>query len=238
MIRINLLPHREMRRERRKKDFIGLAVLVATVAAGMAFLVGVGINRQISAQEGRNSFIKAENDKLDGQIKEIANLRAEIDALKARQGAVENLQSDRTMPVHLLDELVKNTPEGIYLKTIKQDDKRVTLNGYAQSNERVSELLRNLAGGSPWMERPELIEIKSTPLNQNANKDPKEGKAIFEFSLTAMLKSPAPPATKADVLGKKAPEGGAPASAALTDAAGQKITQAATQVTGSKPKEP
>ena len=86
MIRINLLPHREMRRERRKKDFIGLAVLVATVAAGLAFLVGVGINRQISAQDGRNSFIKAENDKLDGQIKEIANLRADIDALKARQG--------------------------------------------------------------------------------------------------------------------------------------------------------
>lgn len=237
MIRINLLPHREMRRERRKKDFIGLAVLVATVAAGLAFLVGVGINRQISAQDGRNSFIKAENDKLDGQIKEIANLRAEIDALKARQGAVENLQSDRTTPVHLLDELVKNTPEGIFLKSLKQEEKKVTIAGFAQSNERVSELLRNLANQSPWLERPELIEIKSAPLSPNSAKD---AKIVYEFSLTTLLKShtptPGTPAAKGEVMSKNPTDGGV--AAVVTQATGQKITQAATQVTGSKPKEP
>lgn len=185
MIRINLLPHREMRRERRKKDFIGLLALTAIAATGVAFLVGIGINQQISAQNERNEFIKVENAKLDAQIKEIASLRQEIDALKARQQAVENLQSDRTTPVHVLDELVKHTPEGIYLKQIKQEDRKVTLIGYAQSNERVSELLRNLANNTAWLERPELIEIKSIALGSAGARD---AKAVFEFSLNTLIK--------------------------------------------------
>jgi type IV pilus assembly protein PilN len=233
VIRINLLPHREMRRERRKKDFIGLAVLVATIAAGLAFLVGVGINRQIASQASRNTFIKAENDKLDGQIKEIATLRSEIDALKARQGAVENLQSDRTTPVHLLDELVKNTPEGIFLKTLKQEEKKVTIAGIAQSNERVSELLRNLAGGSPWFERPELIEIRSTALGPANAKD---AKIVYEFSLTSLLKShSSATGPKGEVLSKQGSDGAVATN--LRDAAGQKISQAAAQA-DSKRKEP
>jgi type IV pilus assembly protein PilN len=185
LIRINLLPHREMRRERRKKDFIGLLALMAIAAAGIAFVVGLGINQQISAQNERNEFIKVENAKLDTQIKEIATLRQEIDALKARQQAVENLQGDRTIPVHLMDELVKYTPEGIYLKQIKQEDRKVLLVGYAQSNERVSELLRNLASQTTWLERPELIEIKSATLGSAGTRD---SKSIFEFSLTALVK--------------------------------------------------
>ena len=232
MIRINLLPHREMRRERRKKDFIGMCVLTAVAAAGVAFLVGLGINQQISIQNERNAFIESENKKLDLQIKEIATLRQEIDALKARQGAVENLQSDRTLPVHLLDELVKQTPEGIYLKSIKQDDKRVLLNGYAQSNERISELLRNLASGSPWMERPELIEIKAMTLGQANNK---EARLIFEFSLNTLVKSPSPGDAKADALIKKTTA--VDQNKLATDAVGQKISQAATQVAGKKPEE-
>jgi type IV pilus assembly protein PilN len=193
MIRINLLPHREMRRDRRKKDFIGLGVLTAIVAAAVVFLVGVYNANEISRQEERNAFIQKKNEELDGKIKEIASLRQEIDALKARQKAVEDLQSDRTVPVHLLDELVKYTPEGIFFKQIKQEDKKLTLNGLAQSNEKVSELLRNLQSNTPWMEKPELIEIKSATLG--ASNNGREGKKIFEFQLSTTIKSsPAPDA--------------------------------------------
>jgi type IV pilus assembly protein PilN len=186
MIRINLLPHREMRRERRKKDFIGLGILTAIVAAAIVFLVGVYNSNQISRQEERNEFVKKKNEELDNKIKEIASLRQEIEALKARQKAVEDLQSDRTVPVHILDELVKYTPEGIFFKQIRQEEKKLTLVGLAQSNEKVSELLRNLQGNTPWMERPELIEIKSAILPQANNK---EGKKIFEFQLSTLIKS-------------------------------------------------
>jgi type IV pilus assembly protein PilN len=186
MIRINLLPHREMRRERRKKDFIGLGILTAIVAAAIVFLVGVYNSNQISRQEERNEFVKKKNEELDNKIKEIASLRQEIEALKARQKAVEDLQSDRTVPVHILDELVKYTPEGIFFKQIRQEEKKLTLVGLAQSNEKVSELLRNLQGNTPWMERPELIEIKSAVLPQANNK---EGKKIFEFQLSTLIKS-------------------------------------------------
>lgn len=232
MIRINLLPHREMKRERRKKDFIGLCVLTAVAAGGVAFMVGVGINTQISAQNDRNAFIETENKKLDSQIKEIANLKQEIEALKARQTAVENLQSDRTLPVHLLDELVKHTPEGIFLKTIKQEDKKVLLSGYAQSNERVSELLRNLANTSPWTERPELIEIKSVTIGQQ---NTKEARQIFEFALNTLVRGPAPDAKGAVAAKKITSADGKPGS--VVDAAGQKISQAATNVVAKQPGE-
>ncbi len=186
MIRINLLPHREMRRERRKKDFIGLGVLTAIIAAAIVFLVGVYNSNQIGRQEERNLFVKKKNEDLDAKIKEIASLRQEIEALKARQKAVEDLQSDRTVPVHILDELVKYTPEGIFFKQIRQEEKKLTLIGLAQSNEKVSELLRNLQGNTPWMERPELIEIKSAIL---AQPNGKEGKKVFEFQLSTLIKS-------------------------------------------------
>src|SRR5690606_30924163 len=189
-MRINLLPHREMRRERRKKDFVGLIALVGIGAAAAAVVVALGIDQRIDAQRARNDFIRAENAKLDEQIKEIATLRAEIDALRARQYAVESLQANRTIPVHLMDELVKHTPEGIYLKSMRQDERKVTLVGYAQSNERVSDLLRNLSNNTPWLERPELIEIKAVELNAKS-KTAKDDTArrLFEFSLNALVRS-------------------------------------------------
>ncbi len=192
MIRINLLPHREIRRERRKKEFLVLSGLVVGAGVVAATLVAVGIGQMISTQEARNAFMTTENDRLDNQIKEIASLRGEIQALKARQSAVENLQGDRTMPVHLLDEQVKHTPDGIFFKQVKQEDRRVTMAGYAQSNERVSELLRNLSTQAPWLERPELIEIKSTLLGNPNEKGPnaKEPRRIFEFSMTAVVRNP------------------------------------------------
>src|SRR6185369_8062235 len=141
MILINLLPHREERRKRRKQAFfagLGASVAVGAVVAGLWYLV---LEQMISTQQDRNSYLTAEIKKLDEQIKDIANLRAEIEALKARQRAVENLQLDRNLPVHLLNELVKQTPEGVYLSSIKQDGQTVLVGGVAQTNERVSEFL-------------------------------------------------------------------------------------------------
>ena len=186
MILINLLPHREEKRRRRKQAFfatLGVSVVVGLLAVGIWYTV---LEQMISNQQDRNAFLKREIVKLEEQIKDIANLRAEIDSLKARQKAVEDLQTDRNMPVHLLNELVKQTPEGIYLSSIKQFGETVTVTGIAQTNERVSELLRNAAYNSPWLERPELIEIKAA----NVKADNREQRRLFEFSMRVALKRP------------------------------------------------
>ena len=200
-IRINLLPHREMRRDRRKKDFVVLAALVAAAGVAAAFAGGFAINQQISAQQDRNNFIVAENAKLDKEIAEIKTLREEIAALRARQQAVENLQSDRTVPVRLFDELVRLSPEGMYLRQLRQDDQRVSLVGHAATNERVAELLRNLGERSPWLERPAVGEIKEISVAATAA-GKREERKVYEFSLNALIKKPAQPAA--------APRPGAP----------------------------
>lgn len=209
-MKINLLPHREMRRERRKKDFIAATVLTIAGAAALAFLVGLVIDQHIDAQRARNDFISAENLKLDARIKEIATLRGEIDALRARQQAVESLQSNRTIPVHLLDELVGQVPEGTVLKSLSQDKGKVTLVGLAQSNERISGLLRNLARESPWLARPELLEIKAVDPSAQAGKgerrDAREAGRVYEFSLNALItdgRGDAPPTTAPGETGQK-----------------------------------
>lgn len=185
MIRINLLPHREEKRKQRKAAFIRMLGLAA--ASGLAIVIAVGsfFAAQIADQTQRNDFIKAENTKLDAQIKEIASLKQEIEALKARQQAVEDLQSDRNQPVYLMDELVKQVPEGVYLRTFKQDGQRVVINGFAQSNERVSELLRNFSNNSPWLERPDLIEIRAASTGQG-----KDAKKVFDFTVNVGIKRP------------------------------------------------
>lgn len=185
MIRINLLPHREEKRKQRKKEFVAMLLLSAIVGALIVIVVGGYFANQLSEQEQRNAFIKTENARLDEEIKEVASLKQEIEALKARQQAVEDLQSDRNQPIYLMDELAQQVPEGVYLKSIKQDAQRVLLNGYAQSNERVSELLRNLGNHSPWLERPDLIEIRSVGIGQG-----KDAKKVFEFSINAGIKRP------------------------------------------------
>lgn len=187
MIRINLLPHREMRRERRKKDFVAWIGLSAIAGLALAVVVALGIGNQIDAQIARNAFIKGENDKLDAQIKEIALLRQEIEALRARQLAVENLQRDRTLPVQVMDELVKFTPEGIQLRRLKQEGMKVTLGGMSHTNEQVSALLRNLSHEMQSLERPELIEIKAVTLGKP---DSKDARKVYEFSLRATIKTP------------------------------------------------
>ena len=183
MVRINLLPHREARRKERKTAFV--AMLIAAVFAGglAVLLVGAVISARIASQNERNAYIQAENAKLDVQIKEIATLKQEIEALKARQQAVEDLQSDRNQPVYLMDELVRQVPEGTYLRSFKQAGQKVTLNGYAQSNERVSELLRNLGNVSPWLERPDLVEIRAATVGQG-----KDLRRVFEFTVNVGIK--------------------------------------------------
>jgi type IV pilus assembly protein PilN len=183
MVRINLLPHREARRKERKQAFI--AMMIAALIFGVVIVLAVSgiIASEVSAQKQRNDFIMAENARLDAQIKEIATLKQEIEGLKARQQAVEDLQSDRNQPVYLMDELVKQTPEGVYLKSFKQTGQRVVLNGFAQSNERVSELLRNLGNSSPWLERPDLVEIRSANVGQG-----RDARKAFEFTINVGIK--------------------------------------------------
>lgn len=186
MILINLLPHREERRQRRKRTFfagLGVAAAVGLLIGGVWYLV---LQQMIGTQQERNAYVSAEIKKLEEQIKDIATLKAEIDGLKARQQAVENLQTDRNIPVYLLNELVKQTPEGVYLTVIKQDGQVVSVNGIAQTNERVSQFLRNTAYGSDWLEKPELVEIKAATV-QTANL---QQKRLFDFSVRVSLKRP------------------------------------------------
>ncbi|MBK8073239.1 MAG: PilN domain-containing protein [Ramlibacter sp.] len=186
MILINLLPHREAARKRRRESFyvsLGAAALVGGVIAGAVFL---WYQAQISAQRSRNTVLQSENARLDKQIKDIATLQGEIAALRARQQAVEDLQSDRNVPVHLLNELVAQLPDGVYVSTMRQENLRVTLQGVAQSNERVSELLRNLANSSPWLARPELVEIVATTVSLS----PRDQRRVSNFTIRVGLNRP------------------------------------------------
>lgn len=186
MILINLLPHREAARKRRKEAFfatLGLAALLGGLICGGVY---VWYQAQISSQQNKNIFLQNEIKKLELQIKDVATLQGEIAALRARQQAVEDLQSDRNMPVHLLNELVKQLPDGVYVNSMKQEGASVTLVGVAQSNERVSELLRNLANSSEWFTRPELIEIVAASINLT----PKDARRVANFSIKMQLRKP------------------------------------------------
>jgi type IV pilus assembly protein PilN len=195
VILINLLPHREERRKRRKAAFfagLGVAAIAGLAVVGLWFSV---LQQLTSSQQQRNDFLNAEIARLEAQITDIANLRAEIEGLKARQRAVEDLQTDRNTPVHLLNELVRQAPEGVYLTSIKQANDVVSVTGVAQTNERVSEFLRNTLYNSEWLERPELVEIKAAGV-QAANR---EQRRLFDFSMRVTLKRPQspPPAASA-----------------------------------------
>ncbi len=184
MILINLLPHREEARKRRKESFyvsLAAAAIFGGLIAGGIFLV---FQTQISSQQSRNVVLQQENARLDGQIKDIANLQTEIASLRARQLAVEGLQADRNLPVHLLNELVTQLPDGVYVTAMRQDNQAVFIQGVAQSNERVSELLRNLANNSQWLTRPELVEIVAA----TATVGPRDQRRVANFSMRVALK--------------------------------------------------
>jgi len=186
MILINLLPHREEKRRLRKQAFfVGLGL--SAVAGGVVVALWYGVQmRMIATQQTRNEILTGAIQKLDEEIKDVSALKAEIDSLKARQRAVEDLQTDRNMPVYLLNELVAQTPEGIYLTSIHQNGQSVTVAGMAQTNERVSEFLRNTNNRSKWLEHPELVEIKAAA----QSKDARDSKRLFDFSMRVSLKRP------------------------------------------------
>ena len=183
MIRLNLLPHREQKRQARKRQFISLAISLSILAVAVVALVHVVMASRIENQNSRNQLLKSEIAKLDEQIKEIDRLREQTQALLARKQIVETLQTNRTEAVHLIDQVVRQLPDGIYLRSVKQTDTKVTLVGYAQSNARVSTLMRNIES-SPWLEKPALVEIKSVQL---------QGGKANEFTLNLQLKRAAPP---------------------------------------------
>ena len=204
MILINLLPHREAARKRRKDAYqvaMGISFLVGLLIAGAIYTWFQGM---IETQRGRNAFLTSEIKVLENQIKEIATIEEEIAALRARQKAVEDLQADRNLPVHLLSQLVVQLPDGVYLTSVKQAGQTVTMQGMAQSNERVSEMLRNFSDNTPWFTKPELVEIVAA----NVSLTPKDQRRVASFNLRFRLVRSA---SKQDAAGQPA-AGGKPAS--------------------------
>lgn len=176
--RINLLPHREERRKRARQHFFVVAAGTAVVGVLIVGLVHTFYAAKIDAQNQRNIFLKNEIVKLDKDIAEIKKLRDEIAALLARKQVIETLQADRAQTVHLLDELVRQVPDGVYLRTVTQKGLNVNIKGYAQSNARVSTLMRNI-DSSPWLERPVLIEVRAATI---------EKRRLSEFDMNISLK--------------------------------------------------
>ena len=187
MILINLLPHREAAKLKRRESFFVSMAAAALLGGLISGLIFVWFQVQITDQQSRNTLLQAENSRLDVQIKEVAALQKEIAGLKARQEAVEDLQAERNLPVHLLNEIVKQVPDGVFIKNMKQEGALVALTGAAQSNERVAELLRNLSNNNPYVTQPELVEIVAgtTALT------PKDQRRVANFVIRVQLKKKA-----------------------------------------------
>jgi len=184
MIRVNLLPHRAEKRKARQVQFIVLSALSLALGVVIVGFVYAAISTQISYQERRNAYLKQEIAVLDKQIEEIRKLREQTQALLSRKTVVENLQSTRSDVVHLLDQMLRILPEGVYLKSLKQSGYGISLEGYAQSSARVSTLMRSIED-SPWLDTPILIEVKASTVG---------GKRLSEFSLRFNLTKQAEPA--------------------------------------------
>jgi type IV pilus assembly protein PilN len=182
-IRINLLPHREQKRQARQRQFYTLVISLAVLGLAVIALVHGILAAQIESQESRNRLLKTEIAKLDEQIKEIDRLRDQIQAVLARKQVVETLQANRSEAVHLFDQLVRQLPDGIYLRSVRQVGDKVTVVGFAQSNARVSTLMRNIEA-SPWLSTPELVEIKLVAMPGAKDATQK----INEFTLRFLIK--------------------------------------------------
>jgi type IV pilus assembly protein PilN len=209
VILFNLLPHRELARKRRRDVFnlsLAASALAGVLIAGLIYL---WIQGQTTSQQQKNQILQGEIKVLEQQIKDIAKLEAEIAALRARQQAVEDLQADRNLPVHLLNELTRQVPDGVTLVSLKQEGQLVTLQGMAQSNERVSELLRNLAHNTRWLHKPELVEIVAA----NLTLEPRDLRRVANFTLRVRLLRPSE-AQAAAAAASAASAAQAPASAA------------------------
>lgn len=183
MIRINLLPHREEKRKARRQQFYALSGLVSVLAIVIVFAVSLAYSQFIETQEEVNDILKSEIARINKDIEEIKNLKEQTQALLARKQIIENLQRDRSEAVRLLSEMARQMPEGVYIRSLKQDGARVSIAGYAQSSARVSTFMRNV-DSSPWLEKPQLIEIKAVEVNK---------KRLNEFTMNIWLKREAPP---------------------------------------------
>jgi type IV pilus assembly protein PilN len=195
MMRINLLPHRAEKRRAKQIQFIALGVISVVLAGILVGVVQVAIDAKISYQERRNAYLKQETAVLDKQIEEIKKLREQTQALLARKNVVEGLQSTRSDTVHLLDQMLRILPDGVYIKTLKQTGDKISLVGYAQSNSRISTLMRAVED-SPWLEAPSLVEIHAVTTAGN-----RVGEFALNFALTkpkivAVPPSPKPVAAK------------------------------------------
>lgn len=199
MIRINLLPHRELRRKRQQEHFFLMLGVVAAIGVATWFSVHTYLDGGLQDQQGRNKYLQAEIAKLDKQIEEIQKLKEQTDALLKRKNVVEDLQANRSEVVHLLDQLVRQLPEGVYLKGIKQTGTRVTINGFTQSQARVSTLMRNLES-SPRLQSPGLVEIKAT---QQGGMRTNEFTLNVNITRTASVAAPTKPAPKRAAAGGK-----------------------------------
>jgi type IV pilus assembly protein PilN len=187
MIRVNLLPHRAERRKARQIQFIAFSSISLVLGILVVGFVHAAISSQISYQERRNEYLKQETIKLDRQIAEIRKLREQTESLLSRKVVVENLQSTRSDVVHLMDQMLRILPDGVYLRSIKQTGNKINLIGYAQSNARVSTLMRAVED-SPWLDSPALVEIHATTAN---------GVRMSEFTMNFNLTKQAPPVVAA-----------------------------------------
>ncbi|MDQ2916949.1 MAG: PilN domain-containing protein [Casimicrobiaceae bacterium] len=187
-MRINLLPHREQKRQARQRQFISLAITLAILGVAIVALVHAILAARIDNQISRNALLTTKIAELDSQIKEIDKLRDQIQQVLARKQVVETLQANRNEAVHLLDQLVRQLPDGVYLQSVKQTDKKVTIVGYAQSNARVSTLMRNIEG-SPWLEKPELVEIKLVTVPAQGRSEPQH---LNQFTLNFQIRRTTP----------------------------------------------
>jgi type IV pilus assembly protein PilN len=195
-VRINLLPWREARRRAQRKQLGILAGMATVLAVAIVILVHGVFAGYLAIQNDRNDFLKKENARLEKEIDEIKKLKDEIAALLARKQVIERLQSDRAQSVHLLEQLVRQVPDGVYLRTVKQTGLRVNLVGYAQSNARVSTLMRNF-GSSPYLQDPDLVEIKAATVNT---------KRVSEFTMNVSLRPAQTDEKDAGKAGKAAPK--------------------------------
>jgi type IV pilus assembly protein PilN len=196
MIRINLLPHREQKRTARQRQLAFLAGAVAVLGLLLVFMIHSVLGARIENQEARNTFLTEEIKKLDDQIEEIKKLKEQTQAMLARKQVVETLQSNRSAVVYLLDQVVRQLPEGVYLKAVKQTGNDINLQGYAQSNARVATFMRNLES-SPWLEAPNLIETKAATVNNLR---------VSEFSVNIKLTQPKPETDKGKGAGSAKPK--------------------------------
>lgn len=184
---VNLLPYHEARKAARRKKVYSMLGGAAGAGALVVLIGGFYIDSQIDEVSTLNQTLSTENARMDGQIKEVISLKKDIEALLDRQRAIESLQAERNLPVQLLEELVRQVPEGVYLTTLKQTGDTFVMSGVAQSNERVSELLRNISQVQ-WLDRAELVESKAVTMTNNL----REQRRLFDFSMRFSYRAPEP----------------------------------------------